>query len=127
MGLLPILHPANDKVIGILNWGILGITGATTAVLWSLRKSDIVTVGDEEGKKELWRAVLGAGLGFVAGILLYSMILGGILDGKVFPEITASSPKQIDIALSIFWGITSGFSLELVFDRLRSTSELVSS
>lgn len=133
MGLLSILHPAGDKVIGILNWGMLGISGAITAVLWSLRKSNSVDVGDEEGKKEFWRALLGAGLGFVAGILLYSMIAGEILNGKIFPDVISNPPKEsgfymdIDIALSIFWGIASGFSLELVFGRLSSTSELVSS
>ena len=134
MGLLPLLHPAGDKVFRIFNWGLLGITGGITAVLLSLRKSDFVEVGSTEGKKELWRAVLSAVLGLVAGILLYSMIAGGILSGsafpseKAFPEITLQisgekvTPNVLDIGRCIFWGIASGFSFEWVFDHLRSTT-----
>ena len=125
MGLLPILHPLGDKVIGILNWGLLGISGAITSVLWSFRKSNLLEVGDTEGKKELWRAVLGAGLGFVAGILLYSMILGKILAGELFPNLSnINKPNGLDMGRSIFWGIASGFSLEFVFDRLRSATDI---
>lgn len=126
MGLLPLLHPAGDKVLGIFNWGLLGISGAITAVLLSLRKSNLVEVGNTEGKKELRRAVLGTGLGLVAGILVYSMIAGGILSGTAFPEITPGStseqPELKAIALSSLWAIASGFSFEWVFDRLRSTT-----
>lgn len=124
MGLLPILHPSGDKVIGIFNWGLLGISGAITAVLLSLRKSDLVEVGNTEGKKELWRAVLGTGLGLVAGILVYSMIAGGILSGTIFPAVTFFEQQESkNLALSIFWAIASGYSLEWVFDRLRSAME----
>ena len=126
MGLLPLLHPAGDKVLGIFNWGLLGISGAITAVLLSLRNSNLVEVGNTEGKKELRRAVLGTVLGLVAGILVYSMIAGGILSGTAFPEITpgftSEQPELKDIALSILWAIASGLSFEWVFDRLRSTT-----
>jgi len=126
MGLLPIIHPNGSEVLGILNWGFLGIAGAITAVLLNLHKSDLLYVGSTLGKKHLWRTVLGAALGLVAGVILYSMIAGGILSGSAFPEInskTIQNSEGLDIGRSIFWGITSGFSFEWVFDHLRRTTE----
>ena len=73
MGLLPLIHPAGNGVLTVLNWGLLGISGANTAVLLSLRKSNVMEVGNTEGKKELRHSMLGAGLGLVAGVILYSM------------------------------------------------------
>ncbi len=124
MGLLPVIHPINVDVtvLGIFNWGLLGIGGAITAVLLNLHKSNVVDVGTTKGKEVLSRVKLGAGLGLVAGILLYSMVAGGILDGAAFPNIPSDNvnEKFVDLARSIFWGIASGFSFEWVFDRLRS-------
>ncbi len=123
MGLLPIVHPGGDKVLGVFNWGLLGMSGSITAVLLSLRKSDFVEVGGTEGKKELWRAVLGAALGFIAGILVYSMIAGGVLSGALFPTIIFFEEQESkELALSIFWAITAGYSFEWVFDHLRSAT-----
>ncbi len=127
IGLLPIIHPIGDNVIGILNWGFLGIGGAVTAVLLGMRKSDYVEIGNTEGKIELWRAILSTGLGFVASILLYSMIAGGILDGHAFPDIPPNNDSgniiNIDTARSIFWGIASGFSFEMIFEKIRNTTD----
>jgi len=126
MGLLPLLHPDGNKILGIPNWGLFGISGAITGVLLSLRQSILVEVGNTEGKKELRHAILGTGLGLVAGILLYSMIAGGILSGALFPKITSEplKPDELNsnLARSIFWGIASGFSFEWVFDRVRNTT-----
>jgi len=134
MGLLPILHPASDvDILHIFNWGLLGISGAITAVLLNIRSSNLVKVGSTRGKEELWRAVLGSTLGLVAGILLYSMIAGGILSGSIFPDdgafleissqVEKPMSKLFNIARSIFWGIASGFSFEWVFDSLRNVTK----
>jgi len=124
MGLLPVLHSAGDGFLRIHNWGLLGITGAITAMLLSLRKSDFVEVGSTEGKKELWRAVIGVALGLVAGILVYSMIGGGLLSGAFFPTISSFEGKESkELGLSIFWAIAAGYSFEWVFDHLRSATE----
>ncbi len=129
MGLLPILHPAGNDLLGIVNWGFLGIAGAMTAVLLSLRKSDVVEVGTTRGKRELWRAILGGALGLVAGILLYAMIAGGVLAGSAFPSfesIAGLDKEKVElqnVARSIFWGIAAGFSFEWVFDRVRSATQ----
>lgn len=121
MGLLPILHPSGGKYLGILNWGLLGICGATTAVLQNLRNSNLVEVGNTEGKKELRSAILGAALGLVAGVLAYAMISGELLkSGGIVPELVNGKPH--DIGLSIIWGVGSGFSFEKIFDRVRSTT-----
>jgi hypothetical protein len=123
MGVLPLIHPGIcEKNLSIFNWGLLGIAGANTGVLLSLRKSDLVEVGNTEGKKEVRRAILGVGLGLVAGILLYSMIAGELMKGSMFfPNLEL--PMLRDKGLSIFWGIVSGFSFEWVFERIRSTTE----
>lgn len=133
MGLLPLLHPAGAMGIGIMNWGLLGISGALAAVLLNLHKSDLLYVGSTKGREAIWRAILGAALGLVAGILMYSMIAGGLLAGDIFPSVEAfpntglgTTSNQIameDVARSIFWGVFSGFSFEWVFDRLRSATK----
>ena len=121
MGLLPILHPDGENYLGIHNWGLLGICGAITAVLLNLRKSNIVEVGNTEGKKELRNAILGAALGLVAGVLAYAMISGGLLmSGGLVPELV--SDKMSNVGLSIIWGVASGFYFEKIFDRMRSTT-----
>ena len=121
MGLVPFLHPAGDGDLGVLNWGFLGIGGSLTAVLLSLRKSDVVEVGNTEGRKELWRALLGGILGFVAGVLIYAMIWGGLLPDQIVPKFLTHDLK--DIGLSILWAVGSGFSFERVFVRMRDTLE----
>ncbi|MFH1934698.1 MAG: hypothetical protein ABIN18_24405 [Pseudomonadota bacterium] len=120
MSLLPFLHPVNitnsDQALGCLNWGLLGVIGAITAVLLNLSKSDYVEVGNTEGKKELWRAFGGTGLGFVAGILAYWTIAGGLFTGgSAVPELGASSLR--DIGLSVLWAVAAGYCFENVLDR----------
>lgn len=69
----------------------------------------------------MWRAILGSSLGLVAGVLMYSMILGGILSGEAFPKINCEElASYVHIGRSVFWAIAAGYSLELVFDKLRS-------
>ena len=121
IGLLPLLHPASDKILHILNWGVLGVSGAITAVLLSLRKSDVVEVGNTEGKKELWHAVLGVGLGLVAGVLGYSLIASNMLKaGGIIPDV--KSPEHPQIALSIVWAVTSGVCFEKILDLARGAT-----
>ena len=125
MGLLPLFHSNSngDVYLGVFNWGMLGISGALTAVLLNIRKSDIVEVGNTKGKKELRNAILGAVLGLVAGIVSYAMISGGIFEGAFFPNITIDKKMAIrDIGLSIFWAIASGYSFEWIFDRIRTAT-----
>lgn len=117
MGLLPLYFPGGTKILGLFSWGVLGISGSIAAVLLGLRKSNYVEVGYSLGKKEMWKTVLGTGLGLVAGILMHSMIAGGLLDGNLFPNFVA--PSSGDTARSVFWGISSGFSFEMIFDRMR--------
>lgn len=121
MGLLTLLHPNGDSYLHILNWGLLGICGAVTAVLLSMRKSDLVEVGNTEGRKELRNAILGSSLGLIAGVLAYAMISGGLLvPGGVVPKLKSTEPY--DVGLSIIWAVASGFSFEKIFDRMRSVT-----
>ncbi|MDA2923763.1 hypothetical protein MYX65_03735 [Acidobacteria bacterium AH-259-L09] len=123
MGLLPILHPCGEQLLIVLNWGLLGISGSLTAVLLDIRKSDLVEVGNTEGKKEVRRAILGATLGFVAAVLAYSMIWGGLLTGKIVPNLQSEERGSLEvIGLSVVWAVASGFSFERIFDRVRSTT-----
>ncbi len=123
MGLLPLLHQNGSGTLGILNWGLLGIIGSIAAVLRDLRLSDPVEVGNTVGKKELWRAVLGAALGLLAGVLTYATISGGLLaTGSAIPKVDSNLLR--DVGLSIIWAVASGFSFERVFGRMLSTTEV---
>ena len=121
MGLLPILHPGGDGIFGVLNWGLLGISGSLTAVLLYLYKSDRVEVGHTEGKSELWRTVLGATLGFVAGVLIYAIFRAELLSGAAVPDLTYQD--RSDLGLTIVWAIGAGMYFEGVFERVRSSME----
>ena len=70
----------------------------------------------------LRRAVLGATLGLVAGVLIYSLIVGGVVsDGYLIPNPVSS--KLADVSLSILVAFASGFSFERLFDRMRQVME----
>lgn len=125
-GLIPVIHPAGNDNLGILSWGLLGVSGSLTAVLLGLRKSDLVEVGNTEGKKELWRAVIGAALGFVSGVLIFSIIAGGLItSGAIVPNLVDPIMDKSDIVkntgLMVLWAIGAGFSFDVVFDRMRSS------
>ena len=125
MGVLEVIYPVSDTAdlsrLGIFHWGFLGIAGAVTSALLTLRNSDEVEVGNNRGVQELWRAVLGAVLGFVAGILIFSALSGGLIaDGGAVPNLSASETK--DIFLSIVWAVVAGMGFENVFQRVRSAA-----
>ena len=118
MGILPNFYPGGDKYLNILNWGFLGISGSVTSVLLFLYRTNRVEVGNTEGRSAARRAILGATLGFVAGVLIYSAITGGIVsEGNLIPEPKSSDMK--DISLTILVAFASGFSFERIFDRMR--------
>ena len=71
----------------------------------------------------IWRAVLGGTLGFVAGILAFALIAGGILSGSALPDISSAEPTPKDLALSILWAVGSGSSFEWIFERVRGATE----
>ena len=125
MGLIPIAHPMGDGKFGVYNWGLFGVVGSLIAVLRELRNSNLVEIGNTDGKKEVWRAVLGAALGLVAGVVTWAMIGGGILVGSVFPKFDATiDPSSLqNVALSILVGVAAGYSFERVYDRMRSNVE----
>ena len=86
-----------------------------------MRKSNVIEVGNTEGKKELRNAILGTVLGLVAGILTYAMIKGGVLSaGHIIPNLNENLPSNI--GLSILWAVASGFCSEKVFDRMRGVT-----
>ena len=125
MGLLGIIYHTFDAAcvssqpLGVLHWGLLGSAGALTSALNNLRDSIEVEVGDTRGVQVLWQTVLGATLGFVAGILIFSALAGGLItDGSAVPKLPATTSK--DIYLSIVWAIGAGMGFQSVFQRVRS-------
>ena len=125
MGVLEVIYPVSDTAgvprLGIVHWGFLGIAGAITSVLLNLRNTDEVEVGNSRGVQELWRAILGAILGFVAGILIFSALAGGLInDGAAVPNLV--DPKLTDLYLSILWAVVAGMGFEDVFQRVRSSA-----
>ena len=123
LGLVPVIHPSDPGSLGVINWAMLGVTGALTGSLLSLHRSDEVEVGHTEGKREIWRAISGAALGLVAGALSYGVIAGGLVTGIAVPCVEATSPTLNDVGLSVIWGFASGFSFERVFERVRTATE----
>ncbi|MCH9031288.1 MAG: hypothetical protein IIB00_03390 [candidate division Zixibacteria bacterium] len=122
MGLLPIFHLSGNGLLSIFDWGFLGMCGALTKVLLWFRKSKLVQVGERKGKEEMWRAGQGAFLGLIAGVVLYSMLMSGVLSGAPFPDPNCFTFKQVGFhachAHAVFLGISAGFSFEWVFEHL---------
>ena len=111
MGIIPLIYPESPQNLGIVHWGLLGSAGALTAVARDFRKTDLMAVGNTFGKKELWRAILGSVLGFIAGLILWSLIIGEVLEQGVFPDLSSDKLSLRDCALSVFWAIVAGFFL----------------
>ena len=128
MGVLPILFsvqnsaPTYDLRLSVLNWGVLGVAGAIASALIGLRNAKEVEVGYTSGRQELWRAVLGAPLGLLAGLLVFSAIAGGLIkSGAAVPNL--SDPQLRDLYLSIVWAVFAGMGFERVFQRMRGAVE----
>ena len=123
MGIIPIIYPDTRQSLGVVHWGLLGSAGALTAVARDFRKTDLMAVGNTFGKKELWRAILGSVLGFIAGLILWSLIIGEVLEQGVFPDLTSNNISIKDCALSVFWAIVAGFSFDRIFDQVRTQGD----
>ena len=123
MGIVPLVYPESPVNLSIVHWGLLGSAGALTAVARDFRKTDLLAVGNTFGKKELWRAILGSVLGFIAGLILWSLIVGEVLQQGVFPNLNSSYPSLRDCALSVFWAIVAGFSFDRIFDQVRAQGD----
>ena len=128
MGILPLLCSIQNSTLpcdyrlSILNWGFLGAAGASAGALIGLWNSNEVEVGYTFGKRELWRAVLGAPLGLLAGILVFSSLAGGLIStGGSVPNL--AEPKLADAYLSIVWAVVAGMGFENVFQRVRRAVE----
>lgn len=123
-----ITHRPGSPVLGLFSWGLLGSAGAIISVLYNLRNTDIVEVGNTQGSKELWDAVLGAILGFVAGILVLSILAGEVIrGGAAVPTVLVDEAGHIsykDVYLSVTWAIVAGMGLERVFNRIRMQASL---
>ena len=120
MALLPLLHPESLTTMGILNWGLLGIIGSISMVLLDLQQSDLVEVGNTEGKQELWRSILGGALGFLAGVLAYATIAVGVVtDGLIVPDLNSDNLE--DIGKAILVAVASGSAFEKIILGTRDT------
>ena len=128
MGILPILYSIPDSThsyafsLSALNWGYLGVAGSIASALIGLRNSNEVEVGSTSGKRELWRMVLGAPLGLLAGILIFSALAGELIkSGAAVPDL--SKPGLLNAGLSVVWAVVTGMGFERLFQRMRGTVE----
>ena len=125
LGMMPLLFPPDyfqGQPLPVYNWIFLGITGAVLYSINRMRSLDSTKVGEDEGSLTLRRMLLGVMVGMISAVLLYAALRGEILEGKIFPDITSPDKPAIDNALSLFWGVFSGFSVKLV-DILMDTAE----
>ena len=128
MGILPILNAiphstdSYDFSLSVLNWGYLGIVGSIASALIGLRNSNEVEVGSNFGKQELWRMVMGAPLGLLAGILIFSALAGKVIEsGSAVPDF--SEPGLLNAGLSVVWAVVAGMGFERLFQRMRGAVE----
>ncbi len=128
MGILPILYSipnsthSYDFSLSVLNWGYLGVAGSIASALIGLRNSNEVEVGSTFGKQELWRMVLGAPLGLLAGIIIFSALAGELIkSGSAVPDL--SKPGLLSAGLSVVWAVVAGMGFERSFQRMRGAVE----
>ena len=125
MGTLPLLYSVQsctslcDLRLNLLNWGFLGIAGALASTLVGLWNTEEVEVGNTEGKKELSRAILGVPLGLLAGMLAFSLIAGGVINGSIVPKLQGA--ELLNNTLSIVWAVGAGMCFERLFQQVRGT------
>ena len=125
IGLLPLFYKSLDSNLFIHNMAVLGACGSITAVLLKLYKrygSNEAEVGATKGRTQLWLSILGTSLGLVAGILFYAMVAGELLSADIFPNFPIKNQCIEDVAKAIVGGIVSGFSFEMIFNRMRDFS-----
>ena len=122
MGFLPVIYAWVDRCseqcfLSFLNWAFIGASGSITSGLLSLYRSNRVEVGNTQGRAELFRTVAGSTLGLVAGVLMYCIISGGLVqEGFVIPD--TESAALGDASLSFILAFAAGFSFERIFDRV---------
>lgn len=117
-GIVPAVYPGHGKALGVFSWGLIGISGALTAVLWPIYKSNRVEVGNTEGLGEVKRAGLAAIFGMLAGILAYCAIAGELFGpGAIVAPIKNGTLKNM--GLSVVDAFIAGFLFERVFHRVR--------
>lgn len=127
MGLLPIIHKDGSDILGILSWGLFGLSGALLSVLFSISGAEVIEIGEQAGKQLLIRTVASIAIGTTTAILLHAALKGGILGGTMFPDFkkypaSEEAGKSIYNGLSIFWGFFAGFSLR-IFASLAELAE----
>lgn len=134
LGVLPLLYPPffeTEKALSVVNWMFLGAAGAVLYTVNEMKAKDTTIVGEDEGNRVLRMMLLGTMIGVTTAVLLYSALRGGMLSGTILPDMSfeeaGGSIKNIkNNALSIFWGIFSGFSVKLL-RRLMGAAESTTS
>ncbi len=131
IGLSPLLHePYFQGSLTVIHWAIFGLVGAIVATVNNISKKDTYRIAEDEGNLVLKSMMHGCFLGVITSILFYLAILGDILDGKIFPELSLC-PVECkatvkDNALSVIWAIASGFTggrwLEGLVKRMDSST-----
>ena len=132
IGIAPLLTPvAFSGELSVINWGVLGATGAVLSTLHGMRKRDAGVVGLDEGNSILKDLLLGLIVGGAASVLLYVAIRSGVFGGKALPklndEIGVKQTEEVRNALSVFWAIVAGFSAKLVETFAGSSQSVTSS
>lgn len=102
------------------NWAILGVAGALVAVLRALGRTDRLEVGNQLGVREVQRTWWGAGLGLVAGFLVYMLVASKFMQCYMFQNcnlvVDDSFPRYVLLAF------LAGYAFERTLDRVRAAT-----
>ena len=120
---LPVICPWGEcSPIGWFEWGVFGIIGALLSVLRQLQRSDVIELGNTEGRREFMRAFVGGGLGLIAGLVAFAIVNAELVSSPLLPY--QGDNKAATLYLPVIWAIASGFMFEKVFERVKAITRM---
>ena len=123
MGLIPLIHPNGSGLLSFIHWIAFGVAGGLSGRLVAIHGEDIAEIGETQGKQLLKNTAISTITGAIASVLLYGILLGGIIKGPIFPDLSIVKPSDesyiINTGLSVFWGIFSGLSLRVLSSLIK--------
>ena len=118
--------PDTPVELEALNWAVLGVAGALVAALRALGQINRLEVGNQLGSREVQRTWWGAGLGLVAGFLVYMLVASGFIECYLFQDcaLEANKPEagKSPSFRHVLLAFLAGYAFERTLDRVRAAT-----